>query len=319
MMLLLRLLVALALLVAIVAAITMVRVSKRVATAEEAYPPEGQFVEVDGHPIHYVQTGSGPDLVLLHGASGNTRDMTFSLVDQLSDRFRVTVFDRPGLGHTPRLAASGVTLEDQADLLVAASQQLGLARPVVAGQSFGGAVTMAWAVHHPDTLSAAVSIAGATYPWPGDLDAFYATLARPVIGPVMSRLLGAFVTEDYVRNAIEGVFAPNTQPDGYADYIGVPLVLRPRSLLANAQQRTELREHLRALSPRYPELTLPIEVIHGDADDTVAISIHSEELARNVESAQLTRLPGIGHMPHHAAEAAVVEAIDRAADRAGIR
>ncbi|MGB2203593.1 MAG: alpha/beta fold hydrolase, partial [Pseudooceanicola atlanticus] len=66
-------------------------------------------------------------------------------------------------------------------------------------------------------------------------------------------------------------------------------------------------------------LTLPIEVIHGDADDTVAISIHSEELARNVESAQLTRLPGIGHMPHHAAEAAVVEAIDRAADRAGIR
>ena len=38
-------------------------------TAEEAYPPEGAFVEVDGVPVHYVQEGDGPDVILLHGAA----------------------------------------------------------------------------------------------------------------------------------------------------------------------------------------------------------------------------------------------------------
>lgn len=302
-------------LVAVFVVATGWRVAARHASALAAFPPEGQFVEVDGHPVHYVKRGTGPDLVLIHGASGNTRDFTFSMVDKLTDRFRVTVFDRPGLGHTPRLARRGVTLEDQADLLVAASAALGVNRPIVLGQSFGGAVAMAWAVHHPEALSAVVDVSGATYPWPGDLDGFYALLARPVIGPALAWVIGAWVSEGYIKSAIAGVFAPQEAPAGYADYIGGPLVVRPHSLTANAQQRTDLREELRALAPHYPRLTLPIEIVHGDADDTVFLPIHSEALARDVDSARLTVLPGIGHMPHHVAEAQVIAAIDRAAAR----
>ena len=40
--------------------------------------------------------GAGPDLVLIHGSSGNTRDFTFGFVDTVKDRYRVIVFDRPG-------------------------------------------------------------------------------------------------------------------------------------------------------------------------------------------------------------------------------
>ena len=35
----------------------------------------GQFIDVDGHRVHAVSKGSGPDLVLIHGSSGNTRDI----------------------------------------------------------------------------------------------------------------------------------------------------------------------------------------------------------------------------------------------------
>jgi pimeloyl-ACP methyl ester carboxylesterase len=301
------------------AAATWWRAHQRTVEAEQTFSPEGGFVDVAGHPVHYFQQGTGPDLVLIHGASGNTRDFTFSLVDQLTDRYRVTVFDRPGLGHTPRLAQRGVTLEDQAALLVGASQALGISRPIVLGQSFGGAVAMTWAVRHPDHLSALVNLAGATYPWPGELDALYATMARPVVGPLLAWTIAAWVSEDYIDQAIEGVFAPQSAPEGYADRIGAPLVIRPHGLLANAQQRTDLREELRALTPSYARLTLPIEILHGDADDTVSLTIHSEALARDVPSANLTRLPGIGHMPQHVAQPQVIAAIDRAAQRAGLR
>lgn len=306
-------------LVAIFVAATGWRAISRTLATHAAYPPEGQFISVDGHEVHYVQKGQGPDLVLIHGASGNTRDFTFSLVDQLVDRYRVTVFDRPGLGYTPPLARRGVTLADQADLLAGASRELGLDRPIVLGQSFGGAVAMAWALRHEDQIAAIVNLSGATYPWTGDLDRLYATLARPVIGPALAWTIAAWVSRDYVANAVSGVFRPQSEPQGYAEYFGPGLVLRPFSAQANAQQRTDMREELRVMAPQYPTLTLPIEIVHGDADDIVGLSIHSEPMARDVASARLTVLPGVGHMPQHVAQPEVIAAIDRAAERAGLR
>ncbi|SEI93282.1 Pimeloyl-ACP methyl ester carboxylesterase [Pseudooceanicola nitratireducens] len=304
-------------LLALLALVTLWRVRIRSRRAEADFPPEGLFLHFGENRVHYVQKGKGPDLVLIHGASGNTRDFTFALMDALSDRYRVTIFDRPGLGHSPRLARRGVTLRDQADLLAEAAQRLGVKDPILLGQSFGGAVAMAWAVHHP-SVAAVVNVSGATYPWPGALDRLYATLSRPVIGPVLAHVIGAWVSDDYIEDAIEGVFAPQSAPFGYAGHIGAPLVARPHSLMANAQQRTDLRAHLEDLSPAYAGLTLPIEIVHGDADDTVSLTIHSEAMARDVPGAVLTRLPGVGHMPHHVSQDHVIAAIDRAAARAGL-
>ena len=51
------------------------------ATVEAQYPPLGQFVTAAGTRIHYDKRGSGPAVVLIHGASGNLRDFTFGLSD----------------------------------------------------------------------------------------------------------------------------------------------------------------------------------------------------------------------------------------------
>jgi pimeloyl-ACP methyl ester carboxylesterase len=107
-------------------------------------------------------------------------------------------------------------------------------------------------------------------------------------------------------------------PEGYADHIGTYMPVRLPAFRANARQVNRLRPHVVEMERRYPALTLPIEIVHGDADTTVPIVVHSGPLSRLVASANLTILPGIGHMPHHADPDAVIAAIDRAAARAGI-
>ncbi|KJZ20199.1 alpha/beta hydrolase [Loktanella sp. S4079] len=310
------------------AALTGCGAQQRATKAEAQYPPLGNFVSVNGRQVHYVQQGTGPHLVLLHGAGGNLRDFTFSLMDQLTDRYTVTAFDRPGLGYTdqtPGVSAAptstqGDSPQDQAAMLKAAAEQLGITQPIVAGHSYGGIVAYAWAVsdlEHPSTAnaSAVVSIAGVTMPWPGELDRFYTVNGSAFGGAVTVPLISAFAPRSVVRSRIESTFTPQAAPIGYADYIGAGLTLRPDTFRANVRQVNTLRPHVVQLSQHYPDLRLPIEIVHGTADTTVPIHIHAEEVIKLIPGASLTRLDGIGHMPQQTNQTDVIAAIDRAASR----
>jgi pimeloyl-ACP methyl ester carboxylesterase len=300
------------------------RVRTRRRTAADGYPPNGRFVEVDGRRVHYVQAGTGPDVVLLHGASGNVRDFTLGFMARLTDRYRVTAFDRPGLGHTdPEPAFTGpfdARAEDpvaQARILARATKRIGIRDEVVLGHSYGGAVAMAWALDHDP--AAAVIVSGATQPWPGGLGPLYNFTGTSLGGAIVVPLISAFAPETLVSQAIAAVFAPQDPPANYTAQVGAALALRAESFRTNAQQVKSLRPHLVKMAPRYRDLRLPLEIVHGTADEIVPIHIHSEPLARQVSHARLTRLDGIGHMPHHVAADEVTAAIDRAVARAGLR
>ena len=79
-------------------------VNRRLAKkAESDNPPFGQFLEVNGVRLHYVERGSGEPLVLLHGNGSMIQDFQSSgLIDLASKNYRVIVFDRPGFGHSDR-------------------------------------------------------------------------------------------------------------------------------------------------------------------------------------------------------------------------
>ena len=306
--------------------------ASRTAKAESAFPPIGQFLEVEGSRVHYIQKGQGPHVVLLHGAGGNVRDFTFDLVDRLADDYTVTAFDRPGMGYTDRVpdvpegpfATEGDSPIAQADVLRAAATQLGITDPVVVGHSFGGIVAMAWAnigldEAAPVNASAVVSFAGVLMPWPGDLGTYYTLNGGPIGGAIIIPLISAFAPTSTINDTLAGVFAPDPVPDGYIDYFGAPLAVRQVTFRANVRQVNTLRPHVVEMVNDYPRLTLPIEIIHGTADTTVPIDVHPEQLIKIVPSANLTPLIGRGHMPHHADPEAAVAAIRRAAERAGLR
>ena len=154
----------------VIAALVTVGVATlRDRAALVAVPPIGQFVEVDGKRVHAFVTGAGPDLVLIHGSSGNLRDFTMGFVDKVKDRYRVIAFDRPGLGYSDALPRGAAGIHEQARILQAAAQQLGAERPIVLGQSYGAAVALAWALDMQGTVSAVVNVSGPSHPWTGGL------------------------------------------------------------------------------------------------------------------------------------------------------
>ena len=59
-------------------AIFSARTARRV---EKLLPARGRFIDVDGERIHYLDEGSGPPLVLIHGLAGQIRVFTHSLLD----------------------------------------------------------------------------------------------------------------------------------------------------------------------------------------------------------------------------------------------
>ncbi|TVS01446.1 MAG: alpha/beta hydrolase [Rhodobacteraceae bacterium] len=280
--------------------------------------PEGGFVTLPEGRIHAIVRGEGPDLVMIHGANGNARDFSFDLIDRLADDFRVIAFDRPGFGFSDEFDGPEGPVE-QADLLRAAAEALGVEQPIILGHSYGGAVAMAWALRSEDDVAGLTLLAPATHPWPGELGLWYrltaSRLGQNVVLPVVARLAPRFSVE----RTLERVFAPDPVPEGYLVHLGFDLTLDADQLTLNARQVNNLREHVEAMAPGYPALTLPIEVLHGTEDKTVGLAFHSERLVEDIDSASLTVLEGVGHMPHHARPEEVVAAVERTAARAGLR
>lgn len=298
----------------LLAYLTVWRAARNEAQAMVAHRPAGQFVEVDGTRVHYVDEGQGPVVVLIHGSSGNLNDWTFDMVARLSDRYRVLAFDRPGLGYTDMIGRNA-SLAAQARLLSDAATALGAENPMVVGHSLGGAVALAWALERPDDLSGLVVLAGVSQPWDTGLSTYYQFMSNRALGPITANLVTAWTTGQMVDNSIESVFAPQSSPEGYGAHFGTGLTLRRFSLLENARQRASLLDHVQAMAPHYASISVPTEILHGDADATVGLNIHSVPLSQQIPDATLTVMEGVGHMPHHADPQAVVDAIDRLSAR----
>lgn len=288
------------------------RQSAEVSTGLLQDGPTGRFVEAGGVRLHYQRIGAkGPKLIALHGASGNLRDWLLGPGPALARTHQVLLFDRPGFGYSQRALRNGQLLTVQAALLRRAAAQLGFERAKLLGHSFGGSVALAWALGAPESVSGLMLLGAPSQVWEGGLGLLNRVTGAPVIGPVAARVLPAFASDRLVRDTVTRIFAPQSPPPGYVENVGAALSLRPETIRNNAADLNALKEGVRAMVPRYPTLPMPIEILHGTADQTVPINIHAIPLSGQLPEARFTPLEGIGHMPHHAATTAMLEAAAR--------
>ena len=115
------------------------------------------FIDADGFHIRYVEAGSGPPLVCLHGGGGLRLAPAHDL---LAQAHRVIAFEMPGFGKSPENTRS-TSIEDLARSMNAAVSALGLERYSLMGTSFGSKVALWMAIHRPESVDSVVLISPA--------------------------------------------------------------------------------------------------------------------------------------------------------------
>ena len=280
---------------------------------ERANLPQGQFIDVRGARLHFLDIGprdlAEPPIVLIHGASANLQAMRRPLGDMLAKDHRVLLFDRPGHGWSTRDALADSTLQVQADMIAEALDKLAIPRAVVVGHSWGGALVSALAVRHPERVAGLVMLAPVTHPWRTGVAWYHNVAATPLLGPFFAYTFELPVAYPMLAPGAYGAFVPQTAPDDYVSTTALPLLIRPREFLTNGCDMVTLKPSIVALQPHYREIAAPTVVIHGDADRTVSIAIHARHFVSEVEGARLIELKGVGHMVQNAAPEIVIEAI----------
>ena len=283
---------------------------------ERSHPPAGRFVEVAGGRLHLLELGPADALavVLLHGASGNLADMRVALGDRLAQRYRVILVDRPGHGWSDRPGDSAdASPARQAALIHQALERIGVARAILVGHSWSGALATAYALAYPDAVAGLVLLAPVTHPWPGGVAWYNPILTARFVGPLFARTVALPLGELLIGPGVTAVFAPQAPPADYRERAAVELVLRPSELIANAEDINGLKAFVTAQAPSYGAIRAPVVVITGDRDETVTPRIHAEAIAAVLPRGKLIVLPGVGHMLHHAAADVVSKAIDEIA------
>ncbi|MBO9714077.1 MAG: alpha/beta hydrolase [Sphingomonas sp.] len=267
------------------------------AAIERALPAQGQWIEVPGAKLHYVELGAdnpGAPLVMIHGILGQIRNFTYDCAERLARDRRVIVVDRPGWGWSG-LAGPRPRIPRQGAMIAAFADALGLEAPVLVGHSMGGAVSLAAALHAPGRFGALALIAPYTQPVDRPPAPFRELMVPTWLAPLIAWTLAMPVGIRKGRERAAQVFAPDAAPADFAARGGGMLAMRPKSFLSGVFEIHVASLDMAAQAPRYASLTLPVAILYGREDALLDPELHGRKTADAIPHGRLTLIEG-GHM-----------------------
>lgn len=110
-----------------------------------------RFITVDGVPMHVVEEGQGPALVLIHGYLGSNRQWD-GWVEDLRQDFRVIRFDYPPFGLSGPDPKGAYSSERAYPLIEGVLEELGYDRFHIGGTSSGSILALRYAADHPERV-----------------------------------------------------------------------------------------------------------------------------------------------------------------------
>jgi len=129
------------------------------------YPFADRWLERGGSALHYVDEGSGPPVVMLHG-NPTWSFLYRNVIKQLGGACRSIAPDYPGFGFSDHPPGYGYTPQEHAEWIHALIDHLGLKRFVLVVQDWGGPIGLSIAVERPDDVAGLVILN--TWAWPPD-------------------------------------------------------------------------------------------------------------------------------------------------------
>jgi pimeloyl-ACP methyl ester carboxylesterase len=176
--------------------------------------------------LNYLQVGTGPDLVMVHGLAASLAYWYSRIAPALARHFRITLFDLRGHGLS-EMPAAGYTTAILAADLAALMEQLQIERAHLVGHSFGGAVALhlaALGAARVDSLTLIDSRISSLQPMRGLEETEYwdkrraALLAAGIPVPEGTPRIVYSMLEELVPAG--GL--PNPQPEGVPGSAGLP-------------------------------------------------------------------------------------------------
>lgn len=277
--------------------------------AERKHLPKGRFLDVDGVKLHYLDQGSGPVLVFLHGNGSMVDDFTASgLISEADKHYRVIAFDRPGFGHSSRPRDTVWTASAQARLIQQALSQLGVSEYSVFGHSWGASVAIALGIRHADHVRSLVLASGYYYPVPMMSMFLLTAPALPLIGDILAHTIAPAISRVFWQGLIAKIFKPAKAPKKFRLF-PKSMALRPSQLRASAVETALLMPDAIGQSSSYRSIKMPVMIIAGAEDDVINISQQSARLHRDIPGSFFRSLPSQGHMIHQSATSDVLAAV----------
>jgi pimeloyl-ACP methyl ester carboxylesterase len=252
------------------------------ATTAEAPVMLDRQADVSGHRIHYIEAGSGPAVVLLHGLGADARTWR-QVMPELADGFHVFAIDQLGFGQSDKPEIDyriGTLVDNLAGFLDA----VGLNKASVVGNSLGGWVAARFATKYPDRLDKLVLVDAAGYgEEPAQMVRDYLSQLDPKTVAGVERFLASMNPDQ--QRAIEMLAAMYfarqfSRNDGFAVAGLVESIVRGED----------------ALGPEVKTIHAPTLVIWGRNDPVIPLRV-GEALASDIPGARKEVLDGCGHRP----------------------
>ena len=273
-------------------------------------PVEPREVNLHGRRLSYVQTGSGPVLMLIHGVAGTLENWR-AVIAPLAQHFTVVASDLPGHGRSAPAAGDyslGAMAAGLRDLLLT----LGHERATLVGHSLGGGIAMQFSYQFPEMTERLVLVSSgglgtevsallraATLPGSGPFIAGTAAvgsaIGRPVgrVLSVIGRRPGADLAE-----VVRG-YGSLTDRDRRAAFLATL-----RGVVGSEGQRVHATDRL------YLAEGLPVLIVWGARDPIIPVR-HAESAHQAMPGSRLEIFEGAGHLPQIEAPERFVSVLTR--------
>lgn len=163
---------------------------------DELFPFDSHFVDLGGNVVHYVDEGTGPTLLMLHG-NPTWSFLWRQVIRALSSEFRCIALDYPGFGLSTAKPGYRYLPEEHADVVTSFVDALSINAATLVGQDWGGPIGLAVAQRRPGTFDRFVL--ADTWAWPTNGDLYFEGFSR-IGGSSPFRLLARHC--DLVVNAL---------------------------------------------------------------------------------------------------------------------
>lgn len=306
-----RVLIPLALLVAIIAIFLALRTSDtdRDAMIAKYSGPAGAFVAGPaGQRIHYRDQGqrSGPAIILLHGSNSSLHTWE-PLVQRLGDDYRVVTLDLPGHGLTGGTPDKDYGADGMAAAVDVVAAKLGLDHFILGGNSMGGWVAWRYALAQPDRVDALLLLDAAGMPLRKGEKAPESNVGFRILKYPFGRWLATQITpralvEQSLRGSVEKqAIVDEAMIDRYWELLRFP----------GNREATVLRARLNrelAMANRVGEIKAPTLILFGKQDRIINASA-AQSFHERMPGTEVVLLDGIGHLPMEEAPDATAAAI----------